>query len=590
MSYDDEGGKGGGKGGGKDRINAQYSSMPATECIGAGRVDGWFVTTAYKAESRGWGHIQSKCFEGDLFFHLQRSPWLRGINFQQKDEVEFEVVEIKGRCEAVKLMLPHQVKALEEGAEGKIFSAEDFVGQRIEGTMKSHHLLVAKQNWGFVASEMFHGEQVFWHIKENPDMEGVEFDRDDIVDFDVCLDDKGKVRAKNMTFLAGNPNPIVAPPELTPSKKRKKEQWLRNWSSTPPPDWVCQICGWKNFGRNKTCNFNNKNNQNCPGVRPPREEWPDTTNLRASDVAEDDGLAQKALNRQSQARDVVGKVEEVPIGWHSEGISQALEESSGSVEVTAQDDGWDTDAHRKKREPIKVPVLGEDPTLLEAGLPGAIAAQQLKERLEKGTSGAATGGPPPRPPPPPPPHHQQQQYPQQHQQYPPQYDQHGGAFYPQVVYPPQYHDQYQAQNIYAPQHQQYPPQHQQQFGYQPQQPPLQQIADQFQSQQQTSGGVPPKIEAAAAPAAGSSQAILALCLGAFDDLTLAGEPMEALMAKADALVAEVNNVLGDDRKSKHSFAMQLGKHAWIVMNGFEVRYKPGKNLIAISYFTDGAQA
>merc|ERR1719189_3155147 len=106
-----------------------------------------------------------------------------------------------------------------------------------------------------------------------------------------------------MRWIAKNANPIVQPPDyVEPTKKRKKEQWLKNWSSTPPPDWVCKFCGWQNFGRNKTCNFNNKNNQNCPGVRPPREEWPDVQNVKASEISEEDELAQKALSRQWQAR------------------------------------------------------------------------------------------------------------------------------------------------------------------------------------------------------------------------------------------------------------------------------------------------
>merc|ERR1719401_3042423 len=137
--------RGGGKGNGKfpDRINAQFSSMPATECIGAGRLEGWFSTPAYIAEGRGWGHIQSYCFEGDLFFHLQRSPLLRGVNFQKKDHVTFEVIEVNGNCEAVKLMLPHQVEEMEAGVkpgyapedEGKPEPTE-MLGQRVEGKVR----------------------------------------------------------------------------------------------------------------------------------------------------------------------------------------------------------------------------------------------------------------------------------------------------------------------------------------------------------------------------------------------------------------------------------------------------------------------
>mmetsp|Transcript_72505 Transcript_72505/g.219502 ORF Transcript_72505/g.219502 Transcript_72505/m.219502 type:complete len:348 (+) Transcript_72505:79-1122(+) len=312
-----------GKGGGKqERINAQFSSMPATECIGAGRLEGWFATPAYVAEGRGWGHVQSYCFEGDLFFHLQRSPWLRGVNFQKKDEVTFEVVEVNGRCEAVKLLLPKQVEEMEEkkqGGEGtdpSMPAPKDCVGQRVQGCVKSHHLLVAKQNWGFVSSDAFSG-QVFWHTTENPDMADVEFDRDDVVEFDVCLDEQrgSQVRAKNMRFLQKNDNPIVHPPIISEKKRQKKEQWLKNWSVTPPPDWDCSYCGWNNFGRNKTCN--NRNAPGCPGMRPPREEWPSVQNLPASEVAEDDAAAQKALNQQTVGAQAWGTWEPIPPDWQS---------------------------------------------------------------------------------------------------------------------------------------------------------------------------------------------------------------------------------------------------------------------------------
>jgi len=365
---------GGGKGGKQERINAQFSEMPATECIGAGRLEGWFATPAHMAESRGWGHIQSYCFEGDLFFHLQRSPWLRGINFQKKDEVTFEVIEVNGRVEAVKLLLPSQVQDLEEkklnGGEAvdpNLPSPNEFVGHRVSGFTKSHHLLVAHQSWGFVRSDLFSG-QVFFHLTENPDMVDVEFDRDDVVEF-LCASDEhrgGQVRAKNMVFISKSERPSIRGPHLSDSKKKKKEQWLKNWSATPPPDWVCKHCGWQNFGRNKKCSFNDRNNQNCPGERPPREEWPDTQNIKASEAAPEDASAQKALDQRRQAHLAWGKEEEVPEGWHS---AADAGKSSGS---------WEPEKHK----PIPVPVLGKEelPMFLEAGLPGAVAAVKLQEK------------------------------------------------------------------------------------------------------------------------------------------------------------------------------------------------------------------
>jgi len=260
--------------GGRERINAQFSSFPATECIGAGRLDGWFVTPAYICDQRGWGHISSYCFEGELFFHLQRSPLLRGINFQKKEPVTFEVVEVNGKCEAVKLLTPTQKesmdadwKAAEE--EGKPQPTE-MIGQRVQGIVKSQNQLVTKQKWGFAASDAFAG-QVFWHITENPEMQDIEYEREDLVEFDVCMDQErgGQVRARNMRYLAPREKPVYAPTKhMSESKMLKRQKWKENWRKGPPPDWVCKNCGFKNFGRNRSCI------KCADGLRPPREEWP----------------------------------------------------------------------------------------------------------------------------------------------------------------------------------------------------------------------------------------------------------------------------------------------------------------------------
>merc|ERR1719456_447960 len=129
---------------GEQRVNASFSNVPATECIGAGRIEGWFATPAFMADKRGWGHVQSFCFEGDLFFHLQRSPLLRGLDFQKKDPVTFEVIEVNGRCEAVKLMTPSQIEDEEARKAGVMVDDKDqgkpepseLVGQRVEGAVQ----------------------------------------------------------------------------------------------------------------------------------------------------------------------------------------------------------------------------------------------------------------------------------------------------------------------------------------------------------------------------------------------------------------------------------------------------------------------
>jgi len=262
---------------GNDRVNASTSAVPATECIGAGRIEGWFSTPAFMADKRGWGHVQSFCYEGDLFFHLQRSPLLRGLNFQKKDPVTFEVIEVNGRCEAVKLMTPNQITETENHKAGGIPmdmndlgkpDPKEFVGQRVEGGVQSQYQLMLKQKWGFATSPDFAGK-VFWHITENPDMQEVEFEREDIVEFDIVInEEKGTTpRAINMKWIRPRDNPILRPRMVSDKKQRKREELMKNWRKGPPPDWDCKSCGFHNFGRNKSC-------KNCgSGTRPPREEW-----------------------------------------------------------------------------------------------------------------------------------------------------------------------------------------------------------------------------------------------------------------------------------------------------------------------------
>lgn len=531
--------KGGGKG--KDvRVNAQFSDMPATECIGAGRLDGWFSTPAYIAENRGWGYIGSFCFEGDLFFHLQRSPWLRGINFQKKDEVTFEVIEVNGKCEAVKLLLPKQVQELEDKASGAPSddkAAVDLVGTRIRGIMKSHHMLVEKQHWGFVGSDLFPG-QIFWHTSESPEMIGVPFDRDDVVEYEVAYDDSrgGQVRAKSMTFISKPDRPLIYAPELSDNKRRKKEQWLKNWSTTPPPDWVCKHCGWQNFGRNKTCTFNNKNNQNCPGTRPPREEWPDTVHIKASEVDDQDAPALKALHARWQAHLQYGKVDEVPAGWHAS--------APKSIE------GWEVVAAPVKSAPIPVPVLGkeEGQLLLEAGLPGAIAAKQLQDRLAAEQAWQT-------PPPPPRPASSSSQ---------------GGwsAGYGGYGAPPAYGGGgYDASG----------------YGY----GGYGKASGKDWGKDGKGGGKGGKgckgkddAAATASIPTDDGQATMATCLQSFNELS--NLPPSSQDAQVAVLVSEVNEILGADRSAKHAFAMQLARHPFFDQQKFEVRYQPGKNQIIVA--------
>ncbi|CAJ1403450.1 unnamed protein product [Effrenium voratum] len=228
-------------------------------CIGAGQIEGWFCHSSSENEKRGFGHVTSYSFEGQLFFHLQRSPWLRGVKYSRRDPVLFEVVEFNGRCEAVKLGLPQT-----EDADAKP-EASELLGQTLEGRMTSHWHVVKSQSWGLVESDYFKGS-VFWHMSDNPGMNDIQFERGDVVEFELYIHSaRGQqVRARNLLFIRA----ADKEPERPPSPKReKKRRWLANWRKGPPPDWNCKSCGFHNFGRNRNC-------LGCGYPRPPREEWP----------------------------------------------------------------------------------------------------------------------------------------------------------------------------------------------------------------------------------------------------------------------------------------------------------------------------
>jgi len=78
-------------------------------CIGAGRIEGWFVSPSNQVEARWWGNVQSLSFQGNLVFRLENSQCLWGMQYKHEDPVTFEVVQIRdGTCEAVHLALPGQ--------------------------------------------------------------------------------------------------------------------------------------------------------------------------------------------------------------------------------------------------------------------------------------------------------------------------------------------------------------------------------------------------------------------------------------------------------------------------------------------------
>lgn len=211
---------------------------PPGECIGAGRIEGWFANDHASVQAKGFGYVRSFCFDGDLFFHLKRSPSLRGVEYDKRAPMTFEVIEYNGQVECCKVMLPGQDVA--EWEMDKVREADSnrpdptgVIGQRVAGTIRSPWQVVERQSWGFVGSEMFSGH-MFWHQSDNPDMIGLNFERDDLVEFDICSEDapnsKRSVRAKNMKYIERAPKDELAEmmksQERPPKKlRKKKEMW-----------------------------------------------------------------------------------------------------------------------------------------------------------------------------------------------------------------------------------------------------------------------------------------------------------------------------------------------------------------------------
>eukprot|EP00435_Cladocopium_sp_Y103_P029445 s1042_g7.t1 len=237
-------------------------------CVGAGQLEGFFNNSSLESERRGWGHLVSTYFQGTLFFHLQRSPALRGVDWARYDVVFFEVMEINGRYEAVKMLLPSMMET--QGSECKAEAhLEQFEGQRIQGKLRSQWQLVKEKKWGFVSCHDLFPGNVFWHLDENPKMKDVKFQRGDLVEFEVYTDSsRGEKSQEFLQPAEKEEQQKIRSKYLSPSKLLKKQQWIDNWRAGPPPDWTCKGCGYHNFGRNKIC-------KTCDTKRPPREEWPE---------------------------------------------------------------------------------------------------------------------------------------------------------------------------------------------------------------------------------------------------------------------------------------------------------------------------
>lgn len=96
------------------------SDYPVSNCVGAGRIEGWLLHPKSTVESKGWGHLQSFSFEGNVLFKLGYSPLLAGeVEFKHQDPCTFEVVQAAdGQYQAVRLALADQEGQVPEAGEG----------------------------------------------------------------------------------------------------------------------------------------------------------------------------------------------------------------------------------------------------------------------------------------------------------------------------------------------------------------------------------------------------------------------------------------------------------------------------------------
>jgi hypothetical protein len=133
-----------------------YLEIPPTDpkfsvmnCIGAGRIEGWFLNSKTNALQRGWGHVQSYCYEGNLLFRPVNSPVLKDADFNQKDPVTFEVMLVKGEPEAVRLATPElegepQDHPIQSGPDPKTgATSAPFEGKDEDGERDGDGFLIA---------------------------------------------------------------------------------------------------------------------------------------------------------------------------------------------------------------------------------------------------------------------------------------------------------------------------------------------------------------------------------------------------------------------------------------------------------------
>jgi len=520
---------------------------------------------------------------------------MRGVEWSRNDVVFFEVVEINGRYEAVKMLLPSMLAKM--GHEDSCDDLQAFVGIRVEGKMRSPWQVVQEKKWGFVSCpDLFEGN-VFWHLEENPKMKDQKFYRGDVVSFEIFEDTSrgernDKARAKDMEFIRHmerEEQQKAMKNNLSPSKLLKKRKWMENWRSGPPPDWNCKGCGYHNFGRNKVC-------KTCDTKRPPREEWPEEEEeelqksvapnipllpaaFQANLPVQFQTFAQKPLEVRRNFVDEAnheetGKDEDwSQKGWWDNQAEQQLAQQpgTGKDENCLQNGWWENQADNNQlQDQVLMPIHMEQDQGQSLGLsrPPDVASSFAWAPPDAATTINRTGC---------------EQQITTESTATPAADLAWQLWEPTLA-PPLWTQTPQTDT---------------------QAPTLSSIPVAFTNNwtmTATATAVAPSLDVAqssqavnpnpsARPATAGTPATMAAATAtaSFDDLLSTNCSEEELVQKIKDYLAEVNQTLGTDRAKKQSFAADLAKHPWFPHSGYEVRYRPAANSVEIA-LTPAARA
>lgn len=226
------------------------TAYPVSNCVGAGRIEGWFWHSKDQVDEQGYGFVQSYCFEGDLVFYPVESQQLSkpsARSYKRRDPVTFEVLLLDGEHQAVNLILQDKdgedygfgdkrKTALPQG--GTVDPKELVGGSRVEGVIVTGYAEANEQQWGHVVSSEFAGPVVF-RLSENPILTSTAFDAGDAVSFELGFGTLwGTVDARQMRVTRRADTAAGAGDEdWAPRKKRKKKvappQGDDPWANVP---------------------------------------------------------------------------------------------------------------------------------------------------------------------------------------------------------------------------------------------------------------------------------------------------------------------------------------------------------------------